>query len=38
MIVILKFKDRYITKKLNMTYEEIMTLYKGKVISIKGEK
>jgi hypothetical protein len=35
MIVILKYKDRYITKKLNMTWEEIMTKYRGHVISVK---
>jgi hypothetical protein len=33
--IILKFGDRYITKTVNETFEEIMTHYKGKVIKIK---
>ena len=37
MIVILKFKDRYITRRVNMTFEEIIEHYKGKVVSIRGE-
>ena len=34
MRVILKYKDRYITKIVNMTWEEIMTKYKGHVVSV----
>ena len=33
--VVLKYGDRYITKTLNETWEEIITHFKGHVITIK---
>ena len=35
MRVILKYKDRYITKIVNMTWEEIMTKYRGHVVHVE---
>lgn len=37
MRVVLKYGDRYITKFVNMTWEEIMTKYRGHVIHVEAK-